>query len=132
MEEPTTAGDIKEEVAGKSKLQSGLSDLKSRLSHLCTKHTQLRNLRTKLQVKSRNDPLLQHRPEELGKAIEGLAGFISQVELTVAETEDALDTEPDAAKISAKITTIEAMAVTCDHRLGGAKEGLKRYTALLA
>ena len=131
LDEPAAKSDVKEELAGSSKLTAGLTSIKQQLAALGKLHTQLRSLRTRLQVKSRSDALLRQRPEELGKSIDGLATFVATLELAVAEADEVLEKYEGADEVARKVSATEGLAVTADHHIGGAKEGLKRYTALL-
>ena len=124
---------VKEEVPGTDRLSVSLQALKQQLVGLSKQHNNLRTLQMKLKVKARTDKLLEKWPEEVQSACEGMAKFIEEVELAIAEAECSLegDGTADSQDMARQCERLEAMHCTADHHIGGSKESIRRYTALL-
>ena len=62
-----------------------------------------------------------------------MAKFIEEVELAIAEAECSLEGAgtADSQDMARQCELVEAMACTADHHIGGSKESIRRYTALL-
>ena len=86
----------------------------------------LKQLQSKLKVKSAKDSHFERYHSELCKMVEGLDNFCARCSDGVAEAE-ATDEAAAAEQLSAMRKVLEGLFSAAEHHLGGAKQARQRY-----